>query len=78
MTGLISTVLEVLGDAYCMDFGFFTDHSLPDECVSYTAKTARGNHYHVLEGRDPLSKQFQFEYRELSRFRESMQENIII
>lgn len=73
MTGLISTVLEVLGDVYCMDFGFFADHLLPDEHMSYTAKTTRGNHCHVLEGVDPPSRRFQFEYRELSRFRESSQ-----
>lgn len=68
---MTATVLEVLGDVYYMDFGFFADHLLPDEYVSYTAKTTRGNHYYILEGRYPPSRQFQFEYRELSRPRES-------
>lgn len=67
VTDMPATVLEVLGDAYGMDFGFFADHLLPDEHVSYTAKTTRGSHCHVLEEGSPAGKRFQFEYRELSR-----------
>lgn len=73
VTDLMAPVLEVLGDAYSMDFGFFTDHLLPDEHVSYATKTTRGNHCHVLSEGNPPSRRFQFEYRELSRFAENAQ-----
>lgn len=73
MTDLMAPVLEVLGDIYGMDFGFFMDHLLPDEHVSYTAKTTRANHCHVLGEKYPPSRRFQFEYRELSRFTEGTQ-----
>lgn len=73
VTDLPAAVLELLGDVYGMDFGFFADHLLLDEHMSYTSKTTRGNHCHIVEEGNPPSKRFQFEYRELSRFAESFQ-----
>lgn len=71
VTEMTASALEVLGDIYGMDLGFFADHLLPDEHVSYTSKTTRSNHLHVLEENKPPSKRFQLEYRELSRFSRS-------
>ncbi|RPB10618.1 hypothetical protein P167DRAFT_250289 [Morchella conica CCBAS932] len=69
VTDIRETVLEVLGDTHGMDFGFFADHLLPDEHISYTSKTTRGSHLHILEETKPESRRFQFEYRELGRTR---------
>jgi hypothetical protein len=52
------TVLEALEDTYGMDFGLFADHLLPDENISYTSKTTRGSHLHILEEKKPESRRF--------------------
>lgn len=61
MTHLMAPVLEVLGEV------FFMDDLLPDEHVSYTAKTTRASHCHVLGEEDIPSRRFQFEFMGVER-----------